>query len=132
MRIAVLALVILFVAPCYVVSSKGLNARPDLDIWYATYNEVYFSDRLPKNTVLDYDNLGHDDCGETFQRLDGGFTILISPNCNVTEAEVVLTLVHEMVHVDQFYTNHDIDGHGPLFENEMEDLAKMGAFRGVW
>jgi hypothetical protein len=128
MRILVLTLIVLLAIPCSSVNSHWM---PNLDNWYAAYNAVYFGDRLPKNTILRYD-ASESNCGETFKAPDGTFRIVISPSCNVTQAEVILTLTHEMVHVDQWDINHDLGGHGPLFEYEMEKLALMGAFKDVW
>jgi hypothetical protein len=130
MRIAVLFLSIALAGPCSAVDSR-FGSKPNLEVWYTSYNAVYFGDRLPKDTILQYGE-PDGDCGETFRRPDGGFRIVVSPTCNVTEPEVVMTLIHEMVHVDQYNTNHDLDCHGPTFQNEMKELAQMGIFKGLW
>lgn len=103
----------------------------DLDLWYSGYNESLFNNQLPRDTRVVWSDVDQT-CGETFPRSDGGFLITISPSCNVTRAEALLTLIHEMVHIHQWYTNKAFGAHGPMFEKEMIRIADSGALEGLW
>lgn len=44
----------------------------------------------------------------------------------------IMTVIHELVHVEQWDKVKTGREHGRLFQNRMKDLAAKGAFNGLW
>ena len=61
------------------------------------------------------------------------FFIEVDPGLRKYRAVTILTVIHELVHVEQWdrvpqHHSH----HGRIFQNRMKDLAAKGAFNGLW
>lgn len=91
--------------------------------WYASYNETYFQNSLPKDTIVDYAN--HSDgvlAVTTFE--NGRFRISFNPAYAASAPVVHLFLLHEECHVKTW--NEDAE-HGPEWIACMRDLERQGA-----
>lgn len=108
------------------------------------YNLLYFEGRLPKCRVVWSKELQREEPG-VFAEYDPnagpGPIIRISTFLRRLENQVALSLLHECVHLLQ--SDHPIakDAHDAiirnpiadaLFDYEMLNLAKKGAFNGLW
>jgi hypothetical protein len=60
------------------------------------------------------------------------FLIEISQDLRKYKSITILTVLHEMVHVEQWDKIKPGQDHGRLFQNRMKDLAAKGAFNGLW
>ena len=60
------------------------------------------------------------------------FLILISKDLKKFQAMTILTIFHELVHVQQWDEVTDKTCHGRKFEKRMKQLAARGAFAGLW
>lgn len=104
---------------------------PEMAEEYAEFNRKYFSEKLPKNTVVVWSRelAAMGDMGLTIT--DGErFTIFLDIQMKEIgyERAASETLLHEICHVDVF----PYGDHGGPFQGCMESLAKRGAFRAVW
>lgn len=110
------------------VPKTSVSAAPFTDkqlaAWYATYNERYFSGRLPKNTVVRW-NFLEDKYGETEPPADGRFVILLDISRNRESIMARITLLHEMCHVATYDKGFD---HGLAWRAEIHRLMMEGAF----
>lgn len=91
--------------------------------WYDGYNEVYFNDALPKDTVVDYAN--HTPgvlAATTFE--NGHYRISFNRDFASSALVVHLFLIHEMAHVATF---DEFDEHGTRWIKEMRRLEAAGA-----
>lgn len=91
--------------------------------WFNSYNERYFNDSLPKDTVVDYAN--HTDgvlAVTTFE--SGHFHIAFNPAYAASAPVVHVFLIHECAHIA---TWDEFAEHGPLWVAEMRRLEKAGA-----
>lgn len=104
----------------------------ELRFAYKTFNRAYFSNRLPKDMPVFFQKrlIRQGKLGKTAVHLQTNrpLWIEISPQIRFSGKIVRLTLLHEMVHVE----NPKPAGHGVWFEKRMMALAKAGAFRGYW
>lgn len=95
--------------------------------WFRVYNRRYFGNRLPACT-----RVRRSDTGECYGDAMGGEKPFININpapewCGADMNLARLTLLHEMVHVEQW----PYQGHGPRFQRRMQQLAAAGAMRGL-
>jgi predicted SprT family Zn-dependent metalloprotease len=60
------------------------------------------------------------------------FLILVSPDLKKMQAVTVMTVLHELVHCEQWDEVSDRTQHGRKFENRMKQLVARGAFKGLW
>ena len=110
--------------------SKGTNEA--LRYMYLTFNKKHFHNALPKDLPVEFSKklvrqrtLGHTAIHrQTFRPL----WILISERFRSSRRCSAMTLLHEMVHVEQ----KERRGHGKHFEKRMLELARQGAFKGIW
>lgn len=123
------------------------STNKDLQQWYRQANKWYFGNRLPKTTKLWFTHLPgllgrttRDSIKrkptrtELKQRpncvlvLEPSFRIYIDESLRGVRRHAIMTLLHEMVHCD----NWKKKGHGRWFDNKMFKLAERGAFDGLW
>jgi hypothetical protein len=104
---------------------------------YKRINRVWFGGRLPKNTILKIVYMR--EMGEIEIWSGGPVTIKISHICyQCGWAAVVLTLFHEMVHLEMAIKHARKIGydraltHGKRFQRRMRQLAAKGAFDALW
>lgn len=91
--------------------------------WYDGYNETYFNDALPKDTVVDYANHSPNIlAATTFE--NGHYRISFNPDYASSALVVHLFLIHEMAHVATF---DEYAEHGPRWIKEMRRLEDAGA-----
>jgi hypothetical protein len=60
------------------------------------------------------------------------FLILLSKELKNMSSVAVLTILHELVHCDQWDDVTDRTMHGRKFQKRMKQLAARGAFSGLW
>lgn len=60
------------------------------------------------------------------------FLIEIDAGFRRMEKVALMTLIHEMVHVEQWDKIGRRDHHGHLFQKRMKQLAAKGALNGLW
>lgn len=105
---------------------------------YDFLNCRYFKSRLPDLPV----NWGHREYGPKRARhWMGGthfcgtplkpFKITLNPKYKDSYVVWAQTLLHEMVHVQQWYLPRE-QAHGRKFQKRMKQLAAAGAFNGLW
>lgn len=103
----------------------------DLKIMYNYYNEQCFFNKLPKLVAVGWDNRLKRTAGVCKRQLDNTFnyneyifSIWLSISYHrINPADLVSTLVHEMIHV-----KYPGLGHGKEFKQEMERLNKEFGF----
>jgi hypothetical protein len=98
---------------------------------YAFYNDLFFDNKLPKNTLVTYANIPGFmgltfECGEQKK-----MCIVIDRASNSVSRVAKMTLLHEMIHV-KLWNVIDFDIHGTEFQNEMHRLANEHAFDELW
>lgn len=109
---------------------RGTNEA--LRYMYLDFNKKYFHNALPKDLPVSFSKkpelgnaLGHTAIHkQTFRPL----WIDIAARLRTSRRESAMTLLHEMVHVEQ----KERRGHGKHFEKRMRELARHGAFKGIW
>jgi hypothetical protein len=122
------AIFLLFVA---VLFTFGQHVPVSLTQQYATNNHLYFGDRLPKDTIVQYGpihlrgEMGETECGTT-----SGCVIRIDPEYNKADRVASLTLIHEQCHVDTRGTEFDM--HGPKWQACMHRIADAGGLDNLW
>lgn len=108
----------------------------DLQQAFDLFNSRYFSGKLAV-VRLEFSDIG-DSLGKTSRyrqgkrrSLNDGFGIKISKNIRGSRRTWALTLLHEMVHVEnRCRYSCGIKGH--YFNRRMKELAKYVAFNGLW
>lgn len=60
------------------------------------------------------------------------FEIWISEDVKRFGSFTIMTVLHEMVHVQQWNKVTNKTCHGRLFNKRMKQLANLGAFNGLW
>ena len=112
--------------------NHGMASDPDLANEYDDLNAGYFRNVLPPPRVRWEDGLA--DLGpliaENFSvlGLTDGEQILINPAVRRDPDQRRRALVHEMVHVAVWRQD---TGHGAVFQEQLRQLAQMGAFKGI-
>ena len=99
-------------------------------------NDGYFDGNLPRDTKVVYgappdtlEVIGETYCTYVPQGGVRGCTIYIVPKYNLVAPIALETLNHEACHIATYGTEFD---HGPDWQNCMLNLAKEGAFEGLW
>jgi hypothetical protein len=102
-------------------------SETDLRAVYVEFNDEYFHNTLPKDTVIDY--AGHDDryVATTRQIEDGRFHIALNKNYAGSMEAARLTILHEDCHIKTW--NQEFDEHGKRWRACMLALDAAGAFR---
>jgi len=110
---------------------------------YNLYNEVFFDDRLPKDTVLyfvpDIDGVKSKAAQHrrtnavTRWYADKPIHILIRRTPEKSMRYIMGDLLHEMCHVANPRAKCSSEGvYGGVFDREMKRLAAAGAFEFIW
>lgn len=113
-----------------------MNTNKDLRYWYGLFNKRHFGDKLPKDLDVKFGKLPKGLLGTTNcikyigkdKHKSSAQNIRIDLNIRQRSTIVILTLLHEMVHVE----NPSWIGHGRRFDRRMKELAAKGAFNGLW
>ena len=96
---------------------------------YATANRLYFRNKLPKDLPVRFAKTPKHVLGMTkVYKHNCAVSLEISKDLKHLESPTVIVLLHECVHVE----NPQWRGHGWQFEHRMLELAKAGAFAGLW
>lgn len=98
----------------------------DLKIAYKIYNKKYFHNKLPHDMVVHFTKM--EMLGATHFYGKRPCWIVINKKLRWSASLAVMTLVHEMVHVELV----NVGGHGAPFQKRMLQLAKGGAFNKLW
>jgi hypothetical protein len=91
---------------------------------YAEYNAQYFGNKLPKDTVIDYNLHDSEFMAVTRKPFGGSFHISFNPTYVAAERVSDLTMLHEMCHVKNWG-----DGHELKWRACMIQLDLQGVFR---
>jgi len=96
--------------------------------WYNSYNEIYFDNELPKDTIVKYKIL--DKQMAVTQSIDGKhFIIDLDPKYNLAARTAHTVLLHEMCHIE---TWNEKEEHGYQWIGCMKRLEKMNAYDNIW
>lgn len=96
---------------------------------YDDYNRLYFGSKLPPVPVK-WSRKHTESCrGKCVYQPQ--MVIYLNPSLKKWERTWAMTLLHEMVHVEQ---RHDVRAkdHGRKFQNRMKQLVRQGAFQDLW
>jgi hypothetical protein len=108
-----------------------MNTNSDLRYWYKNANRWYFGNKLPKDIPVRFGVLPKGVLGSTEMNKKGrscqAVSVWIAKDIRSRRAIVILTLLHEMVHVENPTWNH-----GTPFQRRMLRLANDGAMNGLW
>lgn len=123
-RILQLALAIALVSVSYgpvkrVVAPQCENPKA----WYLGYNETYFDNALPLDTVVDYTNHEEGTLASTSFE-NGHFHIAFNPAYASSAPVVHLYLYHEICHVASWTEDKE---HGAAWKSCMRRLESKGA-----
>jgi hypothetical protein len=91
--------------------------------WYTSYNETYFNNALPKDTVVDYANHTNGVLAATTSQ-NGHLRISFNREYASSALVVQVFMLHEMCHVE---TWDEIDEHGVRWIGCMRRLEAAGA-----
>jgi hypothetical protein len=98
-----------------------------LQATYDSFNEEYFNNSLPKNTVVDYGEYDDDFMGTTQVIAGNRFHIALNESYTSGARNARLTLLHEQCHIKTW--QQEIDEHGKRWRSCMLSLDAAGAFR---
>lgn len=113
--------------------NRGMPSDPDLATEYERLNLDYFKNILPASASVRWES-GLADLGPLIADnfsvlgLTDGTMILINPSVERDPDQRRRALCHEMVHMSVW---REDSGHGPVFQNQLRDLAELGAFKGI-
>ena len=110
-------------------SSVGATPCEGLKAWYDGYNEQYFSNLLPSDTVVSYGNAGGN-IAITFKD-SARFHIVLEQRYNLAPNQAHESLLHEECHIETWSAHDSLDGHGVAWRGCMDRLYKAGAFDGL-
>jgi hypothetical protein len=102
------------------------QTNADLRRYYRVANKLYFQNKLPKINL--YFKPMWRTSGRTALLNCAPAWIEINENLRPFAAITVMTVLHEMLHVEV----PKAEGHGWRFDKRMLRLAKAGAFSGLW
>src|SRR5208282_3307304 len=118
--------------------STSAEEQTFVNTWYAATNEVYFDNKLPKDTAIQIHVIPPDataayTIGQTTPLGNGQYLIELDPRFNLSGNQEALTLDHEMCHIYLDQKTGDGDrNHGPRFQACMQRLAVEQAFADLW
>ena len=93
---------------------------------YHEFNKKFFGNKLPKDMVVEFAT-SRTWMGITHFRRGRPLYIQLDKKMRLCVRTCMLTLLHEMVHVEQPETNH-----GKKFHARMLKLARQGAMKAWW
>lgn len=99
-----------------------------LNVWYKTYNERYFDNKLPEDAIVDYGEYNDDYMATTSKLPNGTFHIGLNEKFTSAARVAHLVILHEQCHIATW--NEAVD-HGPRWRVCMLGLDIMGANRGL-
>lgn len=105
-----------------------------LTAWYDGFNDKYFQNQLPSNTVVIWSDLKAWDALGITSWSGQNYKIELDPDFNRTQVTTKATELHEMCHVKVMMTE-DVplgEEHGLAFQTCMMTLAREGAFERIW
>jgi hypothetical protein len=105
------------------VKATGVTVK-SLKRSYAEYNAEYFENKLPKDTIIEYNLDDSNFVALTSKFSDGRFHIGFNPAYTGADRFADLVMLHEMCHVDNWGDNH-----GRKWRACMIELDLRGAFR---
>ena len=122
-----------------VTKEERSEASKILHDTYTVFNEEYFEDKLPKDTITVCTNESiktMDAQAQTMPDMNGRLRIEVAKEFCAGDKVYLPLLLHEMVHVELWGTNEDSPWndtiHGKAFHKEMRRLADAGAFDDLW
>lgn len=120
--------------PVHRMNNSAVISNEKLNSWYRGYNEEYFANQLPKNTVVKLGDLTpQDDIGMSQILPNGNWIIIIDRAKNPSPVQARMTLLHESCHVRTYIRGMaEFEVHGDKFQACMLQLAHQGAFKELW
>ncbi len=98
-------------------------------------NTEYFGAKLPYAQILwsDEEELGEGNSGSCFFDVEKShFVIVLHVLFKKMVSHALMTMYHEMVHIEQWNDVEEDEWHGDLFNERMAILAAEGLFDGNW
>lgn len=124
--------VVIHTPPPPELHARAVEKCEALPVWYAQYNEEYFHNRLPKDTVVDYGETGSGNIAMTVRMYDGRFHIGFNEDYASAPRVAHLFLLHEMCHVKTYdEKDQSNEGHGKMWRACMLELDMEGANRAL-
>lgn len=110
-----------------------LSTAKGLRDFYRVYSHMYFGGRLPENAIVCFgstprDSAYVDDRGKGSDRL---VEIVLDERLRGMDCICAMQVLHEMAHIDVGAESSRVH-HGPKFQKRMLELARAGAFEGIW
>jgi hypothetical protein len=120
-----------FIQHISVPAIAKIDLPKDLDKLYAADNSEYFDDKLPRNTVIDWDEHDGTRMASTQVLPDGRFHIAFNKKYCLSERVVRIVLKHEECHIATFseITRDAKTEHGPRWRTCMLNLYQVGGFK---
>jgi hypothetical protein len=122
-----------------------MKARPSsfLKKLYNLYNEKFFDNKLPHDTILCFvskldnvkckKNLHRRTCAVTRWYDNAPIFIFIRRTKDKSLRYIISDLLHEMVHIARPNASCNSEGvYDGAFQQEMQRLARDGAFNAIW
>jgi len=125
---SVLLATLLLTITCFGQDKNIPLTNRDLAALYAQYNEDYFLDQLPKDTIVSIGNITSDGFMGYTIKSNNRYYIVLDRQANYARVTAELTLLHEMCHVK----TPNSWFHERNFQQCMMDLASQGAFHDLW
>jgi hypothetical protein len=120
-----LAMILIGLAAVLAFSASPTQLE-DLKPWYNGYNETWFSNSLPHDTVVRWGLPDNGNIAETVKLPSGQFVISFSEKHASTSVISHLILLHEQCHIK---TWDEFDRHGKQWKACMNSLYDRGAFK---
>lgn len=111
-----------------------LLAKPtaiDLNTLYADYNKVYFSGKLPQQTISEFGVLDESLLGKVSKEDGGRFRITLNLELREIPKLAHMTLLHEQCHIAT-WDEQPMNMHGKRWFSCMHHLVAQGAFEELW
>ena len=109
-----------------IVAHANIEGQTELDKKYAEYNELYFDNKLPKDTLIDHSESIQ--MASTMKMSNGRFHIAFNDKYTLAERVSRSTLLHEQCHI-QTWSEQKAAEHGPRWRTCMLTLDIQGIFR---
>lgn len=98
--------------------------------WYKEYNDEYFDNKLPKETIIDF-NLKNGDMAVSEFPDFKTFHISFDPHYVAAQRTGRFTLIHEMCHIRTWAEAVSGVDHGPRWRTCMLGIDQQGGFRNI-
>lgn len=110
------------------------SVSENLYLWYSSYNDVYFGDKLARDPVISHEKIAADEYAHTvYSVAEQRYHIVFNTKYPLGPRFEHLILQHEMCHIETYDENVDepeaVKDHGPLWRACQLRLELNGAWR---